>query len=256
MKVGVLIPNYNDAPYIAEAIQCVLDQTRRPDEFIVVDDASTDNSVEIISGFEGLRGLRLCRAVMNNGVIKTVNAALADMTCDAVVILSANDILYSDFLAKSELALDAAPKAAFSCSNPVYFTGASKGATFLTSDVAPSSGYYGPNAISQIIQRGEFRLSALSGLIRRDLLLGIGGLHEPAKWHSDWLAWHLLALRHGCAAIRENLAATRMIEGSYYHKGRNGPENEAAVKAVGEFLSRPECVREKWKFEVYGLRAA
>ena len=47
-KVSVIIPCYNKAPYVKEAIESVINQTFSDIEIIVVNDASTDNSAEII----------------------------------------------------------------------------------------------------------------------------------------------------------------------------------------------------------------
>lgn len=47
-KVSVIIPNYNHAQYLEERIQSVLSQTYTDFELIVLDDCSSDNSVEII----------------------------------------------------------------------------------------------------------------------------------------------------------------------------------------------------------------
>ena len=46
--VGVVIPTYNTAGYISEAIESVLSQTYKDFEIIVVDDGSTDNTYEVI----------------------------------------------------------------------------------------------------------------------------------------------------------------------------------------------------------------
>ncbi len=48
MKLSVTMPVYNNAPYLEETIRSILDQTYRDFEFIILDDASTDGSPEII----------------------------------------------------------------------------------------------------------------------------------------------------------------------------------------------------------------
>ena len=48
MEISVLINNYNYAEYITECLNSVSQQTRVADEVIVVDDGSTDHSVEVI----------------------------------------------------------------------------------------------------------------------------------------------------------------------------------------------------------------
>lgn len=51
--VSIIIPTFNGAKFLSEAIQSALDQTYRPIEIIVVDDGSTDNTQEIIASYTG-----------------------------------------------------------------------------------------------------------------------------------------------------------------------------------------------------------
>jgi glycosyltransferase involved in cell wall biosynthesis len=77
-SVSVIIPTYNRAHYLRNAIESVLNQTFRPCELIVVDDHSSDNTFEVISGFgdSGVRGVRHefnrgISAARNTGIIKS-----------------------------------------------------------------------------------------------------------------------------------------------------------------------------------------
>jgi len=64
--VSVIIPTYNRAHLIGRAIQSVLDQTYQDFEIIVVDDASTDNTEEVVSNFDDER-IRYIRLKENSG---------------------------------------------------------------------------------------------------------------------------------------------------------------------------------------------
>ena len=52
MKVSVVTASYNYQDYIKEAIQSVLNQTYKDLELIIVDDCSTDNSVQVINSYK------------------------------------------------------------------------------------------------------------------------------------------------------------------------------------------------------------
>jgi cellulose synthase/poly-beta-1,6-N-acetylglucosamine synthase-like glycosyltransferase len=51
VSFSVLIPNYNHAAYLPECLDSVVSQSCQPDAIYVIDDASTDNSVEVIRSY-------------------------------------------------------------------------------------------------------------------------------------------------------------------------------------------------------------
>ncbi|MBC7875262.1 MAG: glycosyltransferase family 2 protein, partial [Ferruginibacter sp.] len=51
IKFSVIIPNYNHADFLKERIDSALSQTHAPSEVIILDDASTDHSREVIETF-------------------------------------------------------------------------------------------------------------------------------------------------------------------------------------------------------------
>ena len=54
-KISVIIPSYNHANFIGEAIESVLAQSETDFELLIIDDGSTDNSLEVINRFEDRR---------------------------------------------------------------------------------------------------------------------------------------------------------------------------------------------------------
>lgn len=74
----VLMPVYNAAPYLREAIDSILTQSYRDFEFLIIDDGSTDDSVAIIQSYSDSR-IRLLHNECNLGLIATLNKGL-DLT--------------------------------------------------------------------------------------------------------------------------------------------------------------------------------
>ncbi|MEN3011096.1 MAG: glycosyltransferase family 2 protein [Candidatus Bipolaricaulaceae bacterium] len=75
-EVSVIIPAFNAASYIRNAIQSVLDQTLDAVEVIVVDDGSRDHTVEVVKSVQDKR-VRLYQLPENRGVSAARNTALA-----------------------------------------------------------------------------------------------------------------------------------------------------------------------------------
>ena len=91
--VSIIMPVYNQANYVARAIQSVLEQTFQDFEIIVVDDGSTDASAAIVSGIEDDR-IRLFSHANNKGQPTARNWALELARAPLVANLDADDIAH------------------------------------------------------------------------------------------------------------------------------------------------------------------
>ncbi len=90
--VSALVVTYNHAPYVREALESVLSQTRPVDEVVVVDDASTDDTCTRVAAIGDPR-VRLLRQE-HRGIARlgeTYNAGLAGCSGDLVVVLEGDD---------------------------------------------------------------------------------------------------------------------------------------------------------------------
>jgi glycosyltransferase involved in cell wall biosynthesis len=95
MTISVIIPAYNAAAWLPRAIRSVLAQTRRPEEIVVVDDGSSDNTEEICAPFAP--EVRYERRE-NGGLSAARNTGLAATTGEWFLSLDADDILYPQAL--------------------------------------------------------------------------------------------------------------------------------------------------------------
>ena len=91
MLASVIINNYNYGRFLRESIDSALAQTRAATEVIVVDDGSTDDSREVITGYGG----RVIAVLKDNGGQgSTYNAGFARSRGDVVCFLDSDDTLY------------------------------------------------------------------------------------------------------------------------------------------------------------------
>lgn len=110
-QVTVLIPVYNQERYVAEAIDSVLAQTFADFELLVIDDGSTDRSLEIISTYTDPR-IRVARNPGNRGVPWTRNRGLDLARGEYIAMLDSDDIAAPERLARQVAFLDAHPDVA------------------------------------------------------------------------------------------------------------------------------------------------
>lgn len=100
-KVSVIMPSYNKAGYITESINSILSQTWEDFELIIIDDCSTDNSVEVIKTAKDPR-IRFYRNSENIGIAANRNKGLELAQGEYIALLDADD-LSPDYRLKDEV---------------------------------------------------------------------------------------------------------------------------------------------------------
>ena len=106
---SIIIPLYNKADYIAETLKSVLNQTYCDYEVIVVNDSSTDNSLEVASSFQDERIHIYTKE--NEGVSAARNYGIMRAKYDYIAFLDADDIWESDYLECQKKLIEIYPNA-------------------------------------------------------------------------------------------------------------------------------------------------
>jgi hypothetical protein len=119
-RISVILPTYNRAPYLPEAIESVLGQSWRDFELIVVDDGSTDETREVVRAYSGkIRYLR--RA--NGGPAAARNAGLRVARGELIAFLDSDDVFFPWRLGCHVKAFDEFPGAGLAWSRSTFFRG-------------------------------------------------------------------------------------------------------------------------------------
>lgn len=111
MSISVIMPVFNQETYVADAIRCILDQSHQDFEFIIVDDGSTDRTVEVIDRFDDPR-IRLIRAD-HEGYLSALKRATRAAQGRWLARMDSDDLCLRDRLEKQLRFLEAHPECVF-----------------------------------------------------------------------------------------------------------------------------------------------
>ncbi|MGB3653472.1 MAG: glycosyltransferase [Rivularia sp. (in: cyanobacteria)] len=207
--VSILIPNYNYARYIGEALDSVLDQTYPNFEVIVCDDGSKDNSCEVIESYVQRDSRIKLIQKENGGVANALNVAYSKSKGQIICILDADDIWMSNKLQKVVELYISEPKCGFAIHNVLEIDGQGNFLHTTPKIKQLASGWMGEFAM----ENGGFvynipPASALS--IRREIGDKIFPLNEAFTRNADSLIFRLAPFITVIGAVQEVLSKFRL----------------------------------------------
>ncbi|MBS1942218.1 MAG: glycosyltransferase [Bacteroidetes bacterium] len=110
-KITVLLPVYNSAPYLHQAVDSILGQSRTDFELLAIDDGSTDGSLGILRSYMDPR-MRILAHPRNQGLITTLNEGIGLARGEYIARMDADDVMLPERLAEQASFLDSDPSIA------------------------------------------------------------------------------------------------------------------------------------------------
>lgn len=120
-KISVIMPVYNCALYVGEAIESILSQTFDDFEFLIIDDASTDATVAIVNSYDDPR-IQLIQKPVNTGYTNSLNQGLKIAKGIYIARMDGDDYSKSERFAKQATYLDNHPETVL-CATAYKFMG-------------------------------------------------------------------------------------------------------------------------------------
>lgn len=99
-EVSVIMSVFNGEDFLADSIQSVLDQSLKNFEFIIIDDGSSDNSLQVIRSFEVLDPRIRVIVQKNQGLAKALNVGIKNSQGKYIARIDADDVCYESRLMK------------------------------------------------------------------------------------------------------------------------------------------------------------
>lgn len=238
VPVSVIIPARNAASTLARAIESVLAQTCRPEEIIVVNDASADCTAELTASYPGVK---LISRSAPGGAGAARNTGLRAALGDWIAFLDADDVWLPEKLEKQWARIASEPGASlvFCASEELLQDGKSLGDTFRGRPVVS-----GPDAWKALLKSNFVTTPTV--MASRALLLHLGGFDETLEVGEDQDMWIRLGLVGPIAYVPDclvkiyvqpkGLSAFRSTDQSDYVL----PMIKRHIAALGDRLSRQE----------------
>jgi glycosyltransferase involved in cell wall biosynthesis len=212
--LSVVVTNYNHARFLPAALDALLRQTRPADELIVIDDASTDDSIAVITPYlERFAAARLVRNPKNLGCVANLNRAIDMVRGDVVFFAAADDVTHPRLFETALALLAAHPDAALASARTDLMAedGRIVG-TLATAAPLRRPGYISPAAAARLLMRDDGWFTGNTTLYRRAKLAAAGGFPDELGSFCDGYISRVLALRHGACFTPEVLGAWRRME--------------------------------------------
>ncbi len=183
--IAAIIPLYNGAHYIKQALDSIFSQYRPVDEIIVVDDGSTDNGHQIVEAMmSGDKRIRILRKP-NGGQGSARNLGVSNTSCDLIAFLDQDDYWYPNHLSVLEdmFVSKFHDRLGYVYSNP--------------DRVADNGDMIAPRCINKLSHQKHPKRSLMdclerdmmilpgSSLVNRNVFLEVGGFDEQFKGYED-----------------------------------------------------------------------
>ena len=229
-SLSVVMPNYNHSRFLPISLAAIAKQSIPADEIIVIDDASTDNSLEVLEGLaRQYPSLKVLRNPVNLGVAGAVNRALEAATGDFICLEGADDEVMPGFFEKTVPFLAGHPDAGL-CAGICRMIDMDSNLSYdFGRNIASVPCFLTPQQVVQLVRQDRFLVFATAVVWRRDALLRAGNYHAPLRWHSDWFPMFALAFRHGMCFVPEVLGEFRSHPSSLSNRGKKKLEIQLEI---------------------------
>jgi len=238
-KVTIVVPTYNRSGLLKIGLESILSQDHSDFRVIVLDNASTDNTLEVVRSF-GDHRLSYTRNETNIGAFRNSNRAIEVNRSPYFAIFQDDDVMLPGFISESVLALDQNPCAAFSFTptNSIDIDGKPVTVNSIDrSDPIPEGAMNGLEFLHRIVW-GHKWIMQTSATMMRSAALAVTGVFENrhCKDTGDFNLYYRLASQFDVVFIPKVLCHIR------YHKGRESGVDYSSTGILAYFAERIDAI--------------
>tara|TARA_R110000868_G_scaffold47354_6_gene155471 strand:- start:10613 stop:11677 length:1065 start_codon:yes stop_codon:yes gene_type:complete len=231
VSISLVMPNYNHSQYLHKSVGGMLAQLRPADEIIIIDDASTDNSLKILEAFAGQNAnIRLIKRQTRLGAVANLNAGLAEAKGELIAFPGADDHISPTFLRDTAALMALHPFAGFASSS-VEIRDENDKLTGARPILYPTThpAFVSADQFRRMLSGSDNHFLGAATLYRRDALLTVGGFDASLGPMCDGVSARRLAARHGFCFTPGPLGMWRVHGKNYSLAMISAPESTAQI---------------------------
>lgn len=238
-SISVIIPAYNVENYIEQAIESVLSQTTLPNEIIIINDGSTDNTADILKLYETNNLIKIVHT-SNKGLGEARNRGLKESTSEYIYFFDSDDLLTATFIEEMQKNIEL-----YNEPDIILFSGQS----FYDERYNSSKSNFYPNydrgfrssfnnsydLISSLMAKGSFFSSACLYISKKDLWIEKSLKFKPVVHEDEDIIFQITAHSERSLVLQDIFFKRRIRNDSIMTSGRT-------VKNLNGFLTSLESM--------------
>lgn len=239
-QLSVVLPTYNRAGYLAVCMPTILNQTFRNFELIIINDGSTDNTAEVIAGFQDKRIVYIEQE--NRGEYTATNIGLKAAKAEYITWVHSDDMLPLDSFKRRVLTLSSTPTTDFVHGDICKIDKNGNDIGIIKATSLPARGAFN-DYLQHYVQKekleddSRFLVHHLTIMFRKQFLQKVGYFDESLPYAGDF-DWMLRALKIGSMTkIPKVLYNYRFHSESRRETDPSGVKS-TAVQIIEEIINR------------------
>jgi len=259
--LSVATCNYNHARFLPRSIESVVSQSRLPDEYILLDDGSTDDSAAIMASYASRYPfIRVLRHQQNAGLLACMRELLSETQSDYLFCLAADDFILPDFFEAAMCEAEQHPQAGIVFGQVMACDpDGSRFRACLTESFRglPTSGYFAPQdfLLKYLDVEDANHSLSVATIYRKECLDELGGYRPELGAWTDTFALRAIGLKRGACFLNQPCAVVRIMGDGFSSSAQRNPRHMLDVVERAAWLMRsaefraffPEWHVQKWR---------
>ena len=237
--LSALLINYNHGKYLSKNLNVIFSQTVPFDEVIIIDDCSSDKSVQIIKKIiKGKDNTKFIKNDSNLGIFENLNIGTNLCSSKYIYFLSADDDYNIKLVEYFHDANENYPDVAMISGNVSKKISKTNKIISLKLPFVDEMILCNPISYFNLSKRRPITFFGGGNFIRKDIIIKSKLFRPELKWYADWMIYQLIGFKFDVAIIHKNIMNVNIRDDSFSNAAYNWEEQKGVLIKFLEVLEK------------------